>query len=689
MFNPRLKLYILIFSLHMVVCGQTTIAEENIFDQKPNAVKTLLIINVDIITFDGEQFPELGKDFVISVPTIVFDGTDLSIKLGLEESSILATEGGLSPRPWTGPTVYPRAGTIFGVSGGSLEFVIESGTPPYSVTSNNPAFQPQPALVQADGDSFSAMVAAHTAPQMITFTVTDSEHRSTTAKLAIAVAHMEEQSPRISRNQALASESENERLDKAKDMVRHPDKNTEISDYNDAESAADNAVAQHLSAVPYDTRKKIVQPKQFQVFDEFVDDGKGRYHFTIRLPQRSGVGVTVLSDEGDVVDRVVIPWQNVAKKNGYWMAYDFDETRPLPVGKYTMTVGDDDSVVFYIGMAAALQDREHGAITRSATTDLSRQRSERPVSEGTDAVSKSTQYNSLTGLQPTKVPIIIPLPRGTAFSTASLTTLPVKHAAGQQPVFEFERFDGRTWRRARSIRPISMQPQPGGGTQVITDASFRITEPGRYRYRVSTDAPGAAFSPYKEFVVTDPKTQIAAVKEMQRGRAMVEPEKSKSASAGHTETRTLTKSGAPTPPKSAVQDGKISEGTAPEASKKTPFTFPTMPKTLQIISPQPNQSFQAPANVALRINHDTKYDVVLEIRKDSGPFKKANPGLLRQLPAGIYTLRVGYQASSERNELSFTVFEKQLDKQAVKAQKNARKQQPQLPIVPKQPALRK
>ena len=110
----------------------------------------------------------------------------------------------------------------------------------------------------------------------------------------------------------------------------------------------------------------------------------------------------------------------------------------------------------------------------------------------------------------------------------SLTSLPVKHAAGQKPVYEFEYYDGRAWRMERSIRPISMQtPQGNGMTQVITKTSFRISKPGKYRYRVTTDVSGSPSSPYQEFVVVDPRAQsmaqVSAQAQASKAKAAAEP----------------------------------------------------------------------------------------------------------------------------------------------------------------------
>jgi hypothetical protein len=287
------------------------------------------------------------------------------------------------------------------------------------------------------------------------------------------------------------------------------------------------------------------------------------------------------------------------------------------------------------------------------------------------------------GISDRAAPTVIPMSRATEFSTSGMTSLPVKHVAGQQPVFEFEQYDGRAWRTARSIRPISMRPQPGGGTQVITDASFRITEPGRYRYRVRTDGAGSEFSPYQEFIVTDPRTQAAAVASIQRSRARAAAGDAEAAgppSAAKQIDRVAAATGGSSAPANSANLQRGSDSTTPSISAQRQLMPPSTPP--RITAPRPNETFTAPADVAIKTSHDSRFNVVYEVRRSGEPrYNALTDSVLRGLPAGTYDLQAGYDGMPQKSQISFTV-RMPIQKQAVQA-----RPQPQVkPQIKKQQA---
>lgn len=82
-------------------------------------------------------------------------------------------------------TVTPASQTINRTSGGVAAFIITGGIPKYTVTSDNPTFQPNPASVEQSGGTFSVTIPANSTAATVTYTIKDSMERSKTAVLQI------------------------------------------------------------------------------------------------------------------------------------------------------------------------------------------------------------------------------------------------------------------------------------------------------------------------------------------------------------------------------------------------------------------------------------------------------------------------------------------------------------------------
>lgn len=99
---------------------------------------------------------------------------------------ITASAGGKSGNTTVNVTttlsVQPASQTINGVSGGVASFTIYGGVKPYTVTSNNFAFQP---VMNESGDSFSVNVPANSPNVTIQFTVRDNLGATATSTLQI------------------------------------------------------------------------------------------------------------------------------------------------------------------------------------------------------------------------------------------------------------------------------------------------------------------------------------------------------------------------------------------------------------------------------------------------------------------------------------------------------------------------
>ncbi len=275
---------------------------------------------------------------------------------------------------------------------------------------------------------------------------------------------------------------------------------------------------------------RFIHPTHNEIFD-YSDPYKGLFYVSIDTTERQDIELRVMRKTELVYEETIkkeFILDSYTNPNGekIW-SYDANATI-LPIGKYTIQARQIEAhngnwtspITFYTGNEAVYKD----SVAVAKTNGSNQHSGDSPlpggvnVPKGRSTVAPTTplitpQYRK--GLAPgddgRSAPTLLPLPRGEAFSTNSLTSLPVKHAAGQKPVYEFEYYDGRAWRMERSIRPISMQtPQGNGMTQVITKTSFRISKPGKYRFRVKTDVSGSPSSPYQEFVVVDPRAQSMA-----------------------------------------------------------------------------------------------------------------------------------------------------------------------------------
>ena len=291
---------------------------------------------------------------------------------------------------------------------------------------------------------------------------------------------------------------------------------------------------------------------------------------------------------------------------------------------------------------------------------------EMDLNDGTALKSQNAMTRNILQAVPTP----IPLAGSSAFSTKKITNIAVKHMAGQKPVFEFEQFDGTKWRKARSIRLINMQPQSGDGTQVVTRASFQINTPGRYRYRVTTDA-STVFSPYHEFTVVglhgglSPQMDHAAGAKGAAGGAAAAQKRTAKAPA---------KSGSTTEMKTSSNELHGSDSLQMKPKKQLQPSNP-----LRITSPTQNQSFWAPANVTVKTIHDSRFQLVHELKKGNGKFLKMKNGNFKHLEPGNYKLKVRYATAppSSGAQVPFTVKIK-VKKQTMQQQPEPKPQPPQV-----------
>jgi spore coat protein A, manganese oxidase len=91
----------------------------------------------------------------------------------------------LGPNPLA---AYPPAQTFFG--NGAATFTIYNGVPPYTITSNNPNFPPNPATVGGSGGTFTVFIPEGAGSQntTITFTITDDAGAIVTVTLKLGAA---------------------------------------------------------------------------------------------------------------------------------------------------------------------------------------------------------------------------------------------------------------------------------------------------------------------------------------------------------------------------------------------------------------------------------------------------------------------------------------------------------------------
>ncbi|MBT8360289.1 MAG: hypothetical protein KJO32_04995, partial [Deltaproteobacteria bacterium] len=249
------------------------------------------------------------------------------------------------------------------------------------------------------------------------------------------------------------------------------------------------------------------------------------------------------------------------------------------------------------------------------------------------------------GMEPLDLPApkLIPLPRNQRYLVNSLAGLPVRHAAGQKPAFEFEYFDKKGWRKTESIRSFSMQTPKGGRGLVVTQAKFRLAQPGKYRYRVKT---GNKFSSYQTFMVVGPQGSLSpqmgtAGKGAAAGTAISKQKVAQPAQDGSAKTA----------PKSSANELRGSDSTTPKVAKQLQPARPVL-----ILSPKHNQSFWAPANVTVTTSHDSRIKLRFALSRNNGSFIKMRDGKLENLSAGNYKIRVRYDTKGiDWQEVSFNV----------------------------------
>ncbi len=413
------------------------------------------------------------------------------------------------------------------------------------------------------------------------------------------------------------------------------------------------------------------------VFIKAISPGQTEIEFKItRLP---GPGENY---QGKVVESWFVEEMQQAESGNFV----YEIAKRLPPGQYLLAVGvQDDNLLNY----SDLPHRRFSVVTeplpieRSAAA-TSGQEKMVPGKTGTVASSSGTDRSSPTLAQPSRksidpgddgrsAPTPLALPRGAAFSVNSLASLPVKHVAGQKPVYEFEYYDGRAWRKERSIRPISMQtPQGSGMTQVITKTSFRISKPGKYRYRVKTDASGSPSSPYQEFVVVDPRAQsmaqVSAQAQASRAKAAAEPAAAGAPAGAVNIAKSPARTEGPRPPDNSADLQRGTDTATPQVPAQRQLMPPSAPP--RITAPRPNQAFSAPANVIVQTSHDARFELVFEISMGAGKPLMGNNGDFRQLAPGKYLVKVGYKGRPQRSQVDFWVHPK---KQAVQAQPQPQK----------------
>ena len=194
----------------------------------------------------------------------------------------------------------------------------------------------------------------------------------------------------------------------------------------------------------------------------------------------------------------------------------------------------------------------------------------------------------------TAKPTLIPLGKGNVFPSNSMASLSVRHAAGQKPLFEFESFDGKRWRRSQEIRLINVQTPRASGGQVVTKASVRMSAPGKFRYRVKMNATGAAPTPYREIIVEDKRIKNKAVAEQP-----ADPVKRESARASV---------------KKSTVGKRAKTQETPVAQNKMVLTPPV------ILAPRSGQTFNAPADIMLKARYDQNFPIIFELKKDNGRY---------------------------------------------------------------------
>ncbi|NND15479.1 MAG: hypothetical protein HKN89_04065 [Eudoraea sp.] len=97
-----------------------------------------------------------------------------------------------------------------------------------------------------------------------------------------------------------------------------------------------------------------------------------------------------------------------------------------------------------------------------------------------------------------------------------------------------------------------------------------------------------------------------------------------------------------------------SASSTPQAKKKQP----TPSKSLRILSPRSNQSFNSGVDVIVKIDHDSRFPVKYELRKDNArKFSevKLTKNALKNLNAGNYSLRISYRGEAPTKTVNFTI----------------------------------
>ena len=314
---------------------------------------------------------------------------------------------------------------------------------------------------------------------------------------------------------------------------------------------------------------------------------------------------------------------------------------------------------------APLQVDRDPAVDSSKLSSIGLSKQQRPVTVKSKQSSPLATPMIKKGMEPPDhpAPQLMSLSRNQNIKANSLTTLLVKHLANQKPLFEFEYYDGKRWQKARSIRPIIIPtPATGGTGQVITQAKFRIAQAGKYRCRVKSDEDDGKFSPYQEFTV------VGQLPRGLSGQLDHSVPVNRGASAAELKIGKASKS----PQKSSANELKGSDSIEVKPKKQLQPT-----KSLRITSPIQNQSFWAPANVAIKTSHDSRFQLKYALSKNNGAFIHQPNGNLTNLTAGKYKIRVRYNTAVVLwQEIPFVV-KPPIKKQAVRTQ-------PQTQITPQQ-----
>lgn len=92
--------------------------------------------------------------------------------------TITATAGGVAGTTTilvtTELAVFPDSQTVNGSTGGTAEFTIFGGIPPYTIFTSDPLFPANPTSVTTSGGTFTVSVPANTCPTSVTYTIRDS-----------------------------------------------------------------------------------------------------------------------------------------------------------------------------------------------------------------------------------------------------------------------------------------------------------------------------------------------------------------------------------------------------------------------------------------------------------------------------------------------------------------------------------